>query len=193
MPASIAWSNPPLHFATQQKETMVYTSRTGEKYHRDNCRYLSRSKLLKNDCLFLSGTGNEQTIVTLVSNPNCPACATAHEELNWVWARNDVSVQVVFAITGGEDSVVQHLMALSTGEDKKVAINALKDWYGRKQKTVQAWINKYPAKIESAGRTILNIQTEWCHAVGIEETPTIMVNGRKIPENYSSSDLKYLI
>lgn len=102
-------------------------------------------------------------------------------------------MQVVFAITGGESSVVQHLMALSAGGDKKVAIDALKDWYGRTQKTVQAWINKYPAKTEPADTTILNIQTEWCHAVGIEKTPTIMINGRKIPENYSSSDLKYLI
>jgi len=32
-------------FATQKKERIVYITRTGEKYHRGDCRYLSRSKI----------------------------------------------------------------------------------------------------------------------------------------------------
>jgi len=29
----------------QQEERIVYVTRTGEKYHRDGCRYLSRSRI----------------------------------------------------------------------------------------------------------------------------------------------------
>ena len=31
---------------TQPKEQTVYVTRTGKKYHRDGCRYLSQSKFL---------------------------------------------------------------------------------------------------------------------------------------------------
>lgn len=30
---------------TQKKETVVYVTRTGEKFHRSNCRYLRQSKI----------------------------------------------------------------------------------------------------------------------------------------------------
>jgi hypothetical protein len=30
---------------SQTKETVVYTTKTGEKYHRDGCRYLRQSKI----------------------------------------------------------------------------------------------------------------------------------------------------
>lgn len=45
MPATVAWSEPPAQRTTQQKETTVYITRTGKKYHRSNCQYLSRSKI----------------------------------------------------------------------------------------------------------------------------------------------------
>lgn len=45
MPVSLAWSEVPGYATTQQKETTVYITNTGKKYHRDNCRYLSRSKI----------------------------------------------------------------------------------------------------------------------------------------------------
>ncbi len=35
---------PPGKFLPQQ-ETVVYITKTGEKYHRDGCRYLSQSKI----------------------------------------------------------------------------------------------------------------------------------------------------
>lgn len=33
------------HSIEQQKEVTVYITKTGKKYHRDGCRYLSRSKI----------------------------------------------------------------------------------------------------------------------------------------------------
>lgn len=30
---------------SQRKDVIVYITRTGEKYHRDNCRYLRQSKI----------------------------------------------------------------------------------------------------------------------------------------------------
>jgi len=36
---------PVSHSIEQQKEVTVYITRTGKKYHRDGCRYLSKSKI----------------------------------------------------------------------------------------------------------------------------------------------------
>lgn len=45
MPLSVAWSEVPANRITNQQETTVYITRTGEKYHRGSCRYLSKSKI----------------------------------------------------------------------------------------------------------------------------------------------------
>lgn len=45
IPVSLAWGEVPGYATTQQKETTVYTTRTGEKYHRSGCCYLSHSQI----------------------------------------------------------------------------------------------------------------------------------------------------
>lgn len=45
LPVSLAWSEVPGYAITQQQETTVYVTRTGEKYHKAGCRYLSKSQI----------------------------------------------------------------------------------------------------------------------------------------------------
>lgn len=42
---STAPSKARAHTATQQKDVTVYITKTGKKYHRSDCHYLSRSKI----------------------------------------------------------------------------------------------------------------------------------------------------
>jgi len=41
-PKAVSQPTPP---PTQKKDVTVYVTRTGEKYHRDGCRYLSKSRI----------------------------------------------------------------------------------------------------------------------------------------------------
>lgn len=46
IPGSTIHSHTPSnHHKLQQKETVVYITRTGQKYHRAGCRYLSQSQI----------------------------------------------------------------------------------------------------------------------------------------------------
>lgn len=45
VPISGVIAMPETHSIEQQKEVTVYITRTGKKYHRNGCRYLSQSKI----------------------------------------------------------------------------------------------------------------------------------------------------
>lgn len=45
LPVSLVQGESNSYVTSQQKETVVYITRTGQKYHRAGCRYLSQSQI----------------------------------------------------------------------------------------------------------------------------------------------------
>ena len=148
--------------------------------------------LLDYEWLFITGTGKEDITVTLISNPHCSACAVAHKELEWVTARKDIRLQLIFAVTDYADEIVRHMMALLMEGNKQLIMEALSDWYEKKQKNRKDWIKKYPTKISFTDTQMLKLQSAWCETVKVDSTPTIFINGRTLPDKYSPNEIKYL-
>jgi uncharacterized membrane protein len=135
--------------------------------------------------------------ITMVSNPACVACAKAHDFLDtWMVTRDDIQVNVLFATDGNEhdfrNQVAGHLVVLTQSEDKNLAGNALKNWYKKRVK-YEHWAVQYPITKGDRDRTALAQQRKWCWTADITITPTIFVNGYKIPKGYELEDLKYLL
>ena len=47
-------------------------------------------------------------------------------------------------------------------------------------------------KIHPQAISILQAHRSYCQAVGIEGTPTVLVDNRRLPDTYDVEDLKYL-
>ncbi len=77
-------------------------------------------------------------------------------------------------------------------------MKALSDWYllGGKR-DFDNWLTKFPvstlngqiAKVDS----ILHRQANWFKHANITATPTLLINGKKYPEEYTMGDLKFQI
>ncbi|MDB5116380.1 MAG: hypothetical protein JWQ79_1872 [Mucilaginibacter sp.] len=84
-------------------------------------------------------------------------------------------------------------MSLQATRDDVSLKHALNDWYEQKQKDYDAWAKVYPIAGETPSREALVIQKEWCKTAEIKGTPTIFINGRKLPGNYRTEDIRYFI
>lgn len=143
------------------------------------------------------GNTSSETVITIVSNPFCKACGEAHNVVeDWLLQRNDFQVKLIFSCGYDEHSyatkVVQHLIALSLAEDKKIVLNALNDWY-KTENGFELWAERYPAVITHEIKSAFANQRRWCEHNEISYTPAILVNGYMLQEPYHLEDLKYLI
>jgi protein-disulfide isomerase len=65
-------------------------------------------------------------------------------------------------------------------------------WYhNTQQDSVKKWINEHKANIENNNITEqFQIHSRWCDLAGITGTPTIFINGVKLPTVFKIKDLK---
>lgn len=133
-----------------------------------------------------------------VCNPYCRPCANAHPLLGEVLERNkNAQLRIVFS-SGNDDkkaTVVRHLMTLAARREPGLMERALDDWYGAPEKDFQAFSQKYPLhEDEGAGiGAVLEEMNAWCRQAEITYTPTIFVNGYRLPEDYGAADLSEIL
>jgi len=84
-------------------------------------------------------------------------------------------------------------MALNELPDKTIVKQALNDWYEQKQKDYKAWAKVYPVTLNEANYHKLDKQKAWCKMAEVTATPTLLLNGYRLPELYQLPDLKYML
>lgn len=146
----------------------------------------------------LLGNPDAAHIITIVSNPYCEPCAKAHQVMeDWIAQRNDVQLKVVFSTVNKDDDmrtkIARHMTGLQLLDNKEIVKDALNDWYVKNHKNYESWAIKYPVIFNHELTEISKKQRDWCDRMAITFTPTILVNGYKIPDSYTLEDVKYLI
>jgi len=144
------------------------------------------------------GNPDAETTITIVSNPFCEPCAKAHQVIDeWLSYRNDIQFKIIFSTADHQDDhktkVSRHVSALSLSNDPILLERALNDWYSQNKKKYEDWAKKYPVHLNENLARVTQRQKEWCEMADISVTPTILVNGRKLPDAYRLEDIKYLL
>lgn len=143
----------------------------------------------------LGKTSAPNTIIK-VCNPYCGPCARAHTVLEELLNINkDIKVKIIFNTTNSDHDrsapVVRHLLAIYEKGMETETVNALDDWYLAEKKNYDEFSEKYPMNgtLTQQDDKIAKM-SEWCRKAGIHYTPTIYVNGKRLPEDYDASILK---
>lgn len=150
------------------------------------------------DWSIVLGNIEAANIITMVSNPYCQPCNKTHQQLSeWLSNGHDLQVRVIFtADNDGNDRktpVVRHLMALNELPDKRFVEKALHGWFGQKEKNYETWAKAYPVHLNEADYYKLDKQKAWCQLAEVKATPTLLINGSRLPEVYQLQDIKYLL
>lgn len=144
------------------------------------------------------GNAEAPTIITMVSNPFCGPCAKAHETLDkWLKTRDDIQLKIVFTTADHDDDqrtkVARHVTALSLTNNVELVEKALNHWYAQREKKYEDWAKDYQIDIGDEVNDTTKKQKQWCEMAEITATPTILINGYKLPEPYRLEDIQYLI
>jgi protein-disulfide isomerase len=145
--------------------------------------------------------GNPQAPNTIIKvcNPYCGPCAKAHPKLEDVVEYNpNVNVRVIFTAQKSEHDpaapIVKHLLAIAAQNDTARTQQALDDWYLLPQKDYELFAAKYPMNGELKEQdSKVEAMSTWCEEAEITATPTIFVNGYRLPENYDIEELRYIL
>ena len=178
----------------QQLRKFKYNTDLFNKLINDEVKYA----IPGNENSIILGDPEAEHVITMVSNPYCQPCSKAHKELDeWLVNRKDIKLQIIFSVEENNNDpkikVAEHLFALQANNDAITLKKAVDDWYNQKQKDFEAWSKDHPTSDKIATESILQKQREWCKIAEIQVTPTIFINGRKLPDNYQPEDIKYFI
>jgi protein-disulfide isomerase len=144
------------------------------------------------------GNVEANNIITMVTNPYCPSCAKTHKLLDELLDLNgEAQARIVFTADNTENDrktpVSRHMMALNSLPDKSIVRNALHDWYEQKQKSYEVWAMVCPVQLNEAEFYKIDKQNAWCQLAEVTATPTLLLNGYRLPDFYQLPDLKYML
>lgn len=146
----------------------------------------------------IMGNPKAKIVVTVISSPFCSACKEAHHFLDkWVQQNDELQVKLLFINENKENdpytNMARHLMGLSLLEDKNIVILAMNDWFSQSNQSYEDWAKRYPAAIPDNIKAACAKQMKWYELLEISFTPTVLLNGYKLPEPYELEDLKPFI
>ena len=154
-------------------------------------------------CVSLACVGDCKTLADCASvggicqaSHFCGPCAKAHPVLEEIVQHNkDVNVKVIFTATNAEsDSTgkpVKHLLAIAANQNAQLTEQALDDWYMADKKDYELFAAKYPMNGElKLQEDKIDLMKKWCDEAEITATPTIFINGKRLPETYNINELK---
>lgn len=146
-------------------------------------------------------TGNPDASVTIIKvcNPYCGPCAKAHAVLDDIIHNNkNVKLKLIFMASNSADDkrgiATKHLLAINAKQNAVNTAKALNDWYLADKKDYDVFADKYPLNGELKQQEVqIEAMSKWCRDAEIMATPTIFINGHRLPETYKIEELKYIL
>ncbi len=151
----------------------------------------------ENDLLI--GNADAPIRITVACNPYCGPCAKAHKELDKLVEKNPdkVCVQVrMLCISENENenttialkAILKQANNINSTDELKNMLTDWFDWMNYKQ-----WNAKWNTKNEYDVTNIIKKHDNWMNENNIKYTPTIFLNGRKIPSRYELKDIEKIV
>ena len=144
------------------------------------------------------GNPNAENTIIKVCNPYCGPCAKAHPLLDEIVHHNkNVKLKLIFTASNDRDDkrgiAARHLLAIYKKNIGKTGL-ALNEWYLAEKKDYEEFAKKYPMNGELKQQEgEIEKMKEWCKEAEISFTPTIFINGRRLPHKYKIDELKYIL
>lgn len=163
-------------------EIFEYKLKQGTRVDDRNC---------KSDIVF----GNEEAKwqITILSNPHCNPCARMHERVESLLEKYDDSICVRYVFASFTEELEKSARFLISayfhfGKDKSRII--FKNWYSKGKSYSKEYIGSFDLPLETT-QILAEERThnEWKALTGFTATPTIIVNGYELPDDYDIEDV----
>jgi protein-disulfide isomerase len=141
------------------------------------------------------GNPNAQLKITVFTNPFCNPCAKMHKRVGKLLkdTKGNVCIQYILsAFTPDLEFANRYLIATYLEKAQSEFEQIIADWFERGKPLKEAFFENLQLDL-----THPEIETEfqkheaWKEKTKLRATPTILVNGYKLPDNYKIEDMQY--
>ena len=135
--------------------------------------------------------------ITVLTNPYCNPCSVVHKQLSDFLITADNSkffVQYIFSSFNHElKDTNRYLISAYLNNELDIASEIIHDWYRSGKKMKENFFVKYGVLIDEKSEREYESHEKWILETGLNETPTILINGYKLPSDYKVNDLKFFL
>ena len=145
------------------------------------------------DSSIIFGNPEAPMRVTILSNPHCNPCARMHKRVEHLLdlSGKDICVQYIFSSFNErlEDST-RYLIAVYQNNGEKKAREVYSRWYAGEKRDYETIVKPHEKEIHAPDvERELKRHQAWRERNGLVATPTVLVNGYKLPNEYTLEDL----
>jgi uncharacterized membrane protein/vacuolar-type H+-ATPase subunit F/Vma7 len=151
-----------------------------------------------NDDGFYIGSKDAKVLITFITDPLCKFCTSAFKDLIRMQReyRNDIKLEIVFNVPVENANELRTKIALYflhlNSIDNEYAIKVITQWYLDKNKVEIINTLNMQNSLDSY-ISILKIMRKSCIQSNIYATPLTIINGKQIPQFFSTNDLYFHI
>ncbi len=143
----------------------------------------------------LFGNQDANLLVTIFTNPHCEPCAKMHARMEKLLnANNSNSICIQYIFSSFNEKLIpsnQFLIATYFANKTDQTRNIYNQWFGGEKHNKDSFMKKYSYSLDEKVKNELITHEEWKEKTKLQATPTILVNGYQLPDNYKIEDLKY--
>jgi protein-disulfide isomerase len=149
----------------------------------------------KSDSQILFGNPDAHLRITILTNPYCNPCAQMHKRVEKLLKSTSkgLCVQYIFAsFDPGLDFANKHLNAIYLEQGPDMAMQTFNIWFEKGKALKEEFFKDFHLNIDNpVVENEFQKHESWKAKTQIRATPTILVNGYRLPENYRIEDLRY--
>lgn len=150
-------------------------------------------KTTLDDSSIIFGNPAAKILITILSNPHCNPCARMHKRVEKFLKMNEsgFKVQYIFSSFNEElEDSSRYLISCYLDNSKEEALRRFAFWYTKEKFDYKKVIKDNETKIHTQ---IIENEMEkhrrWRDKTSLIATPTILINGYKLPDEYELEDL----
>jgi len=141
--------------------------------------------------MILFGNPKAEHTLTMVTNPFCQPCAKTHKAIEDLLSTNEnLKCQVIFSASNIEGDKRGIVARIILSLPKVQQVDALHQWYENEERNIEKWQAKLRIIETQKTESIIDQHKTFCEVAKIEGTPTLYLDGYKLPELYRLADLR---
>ena len=147
----------------------------------------------KTSRILLGNTGSN-LLVTVFSNPHCNPCSRMHLRINGLLEQNkDICVQYIFSSFNKELEISNKFLIGAYFQKNGEAKDIYDQWFEKGKFNKEGFFKLYPIDTEEQEvAREFELHEQWKEQSGLRATPTILVNGYKLPDSFKIEDIRYI-
>ena len=157
-------------------------------------------KVCEADSQVLFGNPNANLVISILTNPFCNPCARMHKRVEKLLQETNRNLCVQYLFSSFQPDLefaVKYLIAAyfkhcHGGLDPSSSEQIISDWFEKGKPLKEAFFENMQLDITNpAVEAEFQKHNAWKEKTQLRATPTVLVNGYKLPDNYKIEDLKY--